>query len=373
MKRFQQWPLLALPAMVLLVSFSRCERPPFGDTPPATAASPTSPSQPLVSVPPRAAPPPSFSHQPPVLPAIPDLTSIPARQDYYDRLLGLDARQLWQQWYALLPATDSNRLRAWMLTGNALPYRLRFQAPAGVYRQMATALADEHSSAKIRQQLPLLLGRTATPAALQILLERALTSHDREQRLALLHAIEVSADTRWEDRFHPELWPPLENAWVQVQHGDDVALLTTLATAIAKTGSTDGAQTLLDAVAAGGATLQAFQRRKQPAALAAAQGLRAIRNPDTVPLLQSQLYTHSSQSPLYLGSGEALAHMGGPLATQVLLEWALQAPAEAAPLAARWFGLVHDSASVALLAERLREEPLFASEAVAVKAKAWTP
>ena len=83
-----------------------------------------------------------------------------------------------------------------------------------------------------------------------------------------------------------------------------------------------------------------------------------------MPILARELARADLKDALLVASGEALAAMGRPEATEALLEWARQAPAEAAPLVERWFGQVRDSQSVTRLQEAWLQPKPFRSEQI---------
>ncbi len=288
-----------------------------------------------------AGPPPAESGRIPV----PDLSQIPQRQAHYRALLALPPIRLWQHWRELAGTRDPNRHLAWLLAGNALPYVLRRDFPPPLYQTLARQLARADAHEALGEQLPLLLGRAATPDSLSLLLSQALVENDREKRLLLLQGVERAARTRWADRFHPELSPPLENAWLQVKTEDDPALLNTLALSLARVGDPAGIALLAQSIQQGGETLEALSQNREAHVLAAAGALPAIRNPEAVPLLADYLRQNKIDAPLYHAGGEALSRLGGRTAAQVLLDWARTAPPRAAPLAERWFGQLPDTAA----------------------------
>jgi hypothetical protein len=316
---------------------------------------------------------PSVAATPPQRP-LPDLSEIAARQAYYDDLLQRDALELWQEWRQLLDNNTPEALLAWILLGDALPYRLRGADNQAVYAQMQ-ALLREPGNAKAWDYTAEILGRTATPAALQILLEPVYTETDQERRLALLRAIQLSADTRWDSQFHPELSPLLENAWPVALERSDKPLLGTLAAALAKTGAPSGVELLLNTVHSGGQNEAEFQQNiadeQMPHVVAAWVATQEIHNPAAIPVLQHALQTYALETPVYQASGAALAGIGGVQAAQALLDWARTAPAEAAGLAQQWFARIPDRPAHEWLQNQLMQQPSGMSEEIyrAIKAQ----
>jgi hypothetical protein len=299
--------------------------------------------------------------QPPVV-EIPELTQITVRQDYYNRLLQQQPLTLWQQWTALLEATDNNQQLAWMLIGYALPYRLQNgQNQEIVYQQMAELLNHSESSLKAREQTIQILGWTATVPALQILLDETVPhSPDSEIRLKLLDAIEQLADIRWDNRFHPELSPLLEKTWQQVQYTDDMPLLLTIGVAMAKIGAPDGVELLFNSMTDREADIQ----EQPPQVIAALKAIPEVRNPVSVPLIAKQLTGYQPDNLIFRVSGEALATMGHLQATKHLFQWATEAPDAAAPLTNDWFSLIRDTQSWNWIVTQLDENNGFLSQPV---------
>ncbi len=299
----------------------------------------------------------------PDIPLLPDLTDTAIRQDYYDRLLSKGSKTLWSLWTRYLDSSDPNETMAWQLAGEALSLRLRADAPNTVLQAIATALEDPSASEALRQQLPPMLGRSATPRTLGILLARTREESDPEQRRQYHEAIWIAANTRWNDRFHPELSPPLETAWSQQRQGSQPSTLNTLASAIARIGANSGVELLLDALANGG-SLDEIGADKSPDVLTAAQALATVRNPAAVPLLHNRLMQAEVGTPIYLASGNALANIGGEAATQALLDWARIASDDSAGLARRWFSRIRDTASMEAATRFLDDKTIALSPAI---------
>ncbi|MGH8587897.1 MAG: hypothetical protein ACREXX_00745, partial [Gammaproteobacteria bacterium] len=169
----------------------------------------------------------------------------------------------------------------------------------------------------------------------------------------------------WDARSHPELSPVLEEIWNQ--RPGDWELLSTVATGIANAGSERGTTLLLRAVANSGPTVTEVEKGKNLPALAALQALRKIRNPAVVPILAKELTHADLEDVVFVASGDALAAMGRPEATEALLEWAKQAPREATPLVERWFKQIRDSVSLERLHKGLLQNKPFHSEHIKEK------
>ncbi len=297
-------------------------------------------------------------------PGLMDLSSPARRQEYYDALLDKDTVALWALWNQFLDQDDPNASMAWLLIGEALSLRLREQPDPDTLEAIAAALNAADASPALRQQLPLIVARAATPETLSLLIDKVINETDLEQRRLYQEAIETAANTQWGQRFHPELSPPLEAAWSEQWLQQDPEVLNTLALAIARIGAPDGVNLLLDTLASGGASIEEIEAARQPHVLAAVQALASVRNPDAAALLRQRMEHSQPENPVFLASGNALANIGGPAATQALLDWAQNATAETSDLARRWFSRLRDNRSIALAQARLANKQPFRSEQI---------
>ena len=195
---------------------------------------------------------------------------------------------------------------------------------------------------------------------MRIVLDRVINGQETTLRPLLLGSIGKITQNRWDNRFHPELSPLLEEAWLQQQ--DDQELFRAVALGIAKVGSVNGVNLLLATVANSAQTMEEIQKQKSSAGFVALQSMKAIRNSKAIPILAQALNRADVDSPVFFASGEALAAMGRPEATELLLEWAKQAPVDAAPLVERWFTQVRDSKSIDWLRHQLGQQRPFRSE-----------
>jgi hypothetical protein len=200
---------------------------------------------------------------------------------------------------------------------------------------------------------------------LKVVLNEAVNSQPSALQRLLLESILKMTNNRWDARFHPELSPVLEEVWSQ--RPGDWELLLTVAIGIANVGSERGVTLLLRAVADSGPTITEVEKGKHLPAVAALQALKKIRNPAVVPILARELTHADLQDVVFIASGDALAAMGRPEATEALLEWAKQAPREATPLVRKWFRQIRDSVSVERLHKELLQNKPFRSEQIKEK------
>jgi hypothetical protein len=271
----------------------------------------------------------------------------------YDRLLAEEPSELWGRWRDLLAHQEWSQLPA---VGSALAQRLREPGNEAIYQAITGLLQQPRLPLERKAALLDLLRETATPESLGLMLETALAASDPALRKAASNGIARIGDNRWDGRFHEELSPLLESAW---SHGEikDRALRSAIALAIAKIGAPSGVDVLLGTVA-GKASAE------DEAGQAAALSMGKIHNPHAVPVLAQWFQRYPMGKAMFEIIGGTLANLGSPDATQVLLNWARQAPAEAAPLLGPWFKGLHDTTSIQLVREALSEGDAFQSPRV---------
>jgi hypothetical protein len=283
--------------------------------------------------------------------------SVEARQQHFDRLVEQPPDSLWSYWQRLL--NDHQAIQLEMAT-YALAHKLRQAGNEEIYSGIAEVLREPSLSTDQKRWVIDLLTETATSEALKVVLNEAVNSSPSALQRLLLESILKMTNNRWDARFHPELSPVLEEIWSQ--RPDDWELLLTVATGIANAGSERGATLLLRAVANSGPTVTEVEKGKDLPALAALRALKKIRNPEVVPILAKELTHADLEDVVFIASGDALAAMGRPEATEALLEWAKQAPREATPLVERWFRQIRDSGSLERLHKDLLQNKPFHSE-----------
>lgn len=283
------------------------------------------------------------------------IAGVGGRQAAYDQLLEQPPMAVWQHWQMLFEQNDVSELA---LANHALGRRLQQVGDETVYQAIRERLQQADLPNERKAWLVALLTEVATPAALDILLDAALNPSDAELRNTVLDGIRQMGDRRWDGRFHPELSALLEDAWSQADHAD-AELLTALALTMAKAGAANGVEQLVAAIANSGKSMQEIQHGQDARAHAALNALMEVRNPEAIPTLVKWFNSaYSSDDTAFIASGDALAAMGLPEATKILLEWAKHTADNAAPLAGRWLGEVRDTESVQLLRDVVsRSEP----------------
>lgn len=287
------------------------------------------------------------------------------RQQNYERWLETPTVQLWPLWRGLNHGGDTLHRD---LLGMALIERLRQGDSGGVYEKAREWLPQAAAPLSERARLAVLLGEAETPQAVQTLLAQLREGGDPALRNAVLSVIARLGDSRWGERFHEELSPSLRNAWRGADN--DPALLSALASALAKIGAPGDVALLLQAVEESGLLPETLFAAKTPLSeidarsRAAFYALDELRNPDAVPVLAAQLQRSTPGAALFQASGGALAAMGLAQAAEALVQWAQQAPDEARPQAEQWFGQVRDEASLRAWRQALSQRHAFRSGAV---------
>jgi hypothetical protein len=288
--------------------------------------------------------------------------SVEARQQHFDRLVEQPPDSLWSYWQQLL--NDHQVIQLEMAT-YALAHKLRQAGNEEIYSSIAEVLREPSLSTDQKRWVVDLLTEMATSEALKVVLNEAVNSQPSALQRLLLESILKMTNNRWDARFHPELSPVLEEIWSR--RPGDGELLLTVAIGIANVGSERGVTLLLRAVADSGPTITEVEKGKHLPTVAALQALKKIRNPAVVPILARELTHADLQDVVFIASGDALAAMGRPEATEALLEWAKQAPREATPLVRKWFRQVRDSVSLERLHKELLQNKPFRSEQIKEK------
>lgn len=271
------------------------------------------------------------------------LTTVEQRQAYYDQLLGLSPEVLWRHWQEVDLAGDNVRSR---LVIFALATRIRMGSGEEVYQQVRALLQRRDIGLGQRIRLAQMMSEVATPEAAAVLVEVARSAAEPSFEVAVRNALVTMSDNRWQGRFHTELSPLLETAWLESDSDDQ--LTHALALALAKVGAESGVDLLLRAVAETGQSVKTISSGSGGRAAAALAATSSIRNPEALAVLTRYFRSHKAMDAAFVASGEALASMGHPEATTVLLKWVESAPDEAAELASRWAGRARDQDSIQL-------------------------
>ena len=225
--------------------------------------------------------------------------------------------QLWESWKTLL---QQGELQQIPIVNALLAGRIRKNPNPSVYQDIHSLLLDVDYPFENKALLLDLLTEIASPEALNELLK--LTGIDTESPLYafILQAISRIGDNRWDGRFHEELSPTLETAWLNPEITDE-SLLRAIGTAIAEVGAPNGIEQLLQSISATGlasANIQ-YGRSRQPIAYSLSG---KIHNPKATKSLSGCIDTAAPNSPAAEFCIDALGGVDSPMATEVLLEHA---------------------------------------------------
>lgn len=270
--------------------------------------------------------------------------------------------QLWQRWQILLKQRNFQQMP---IMGFMLAESLRKAPDPDVYQGIAALLAHRNIPVEGKALLVGLLGEIATPDSLTQLLQIAENHQSSPLYIPVLQVIAHIGDNRWDGRFHEELSPILEEAWNSTEIGDPV-FIDAIANAIAVLGAPTGVYQLLSTVAGENRSNDSEDKKriKQRAAFGA---IPKTRNPGAVPTLSSWLNAGGSAStpsgatvqnagvtatPTVVTelSGQALAEIGTPAATEAILTWAGTASGSDARLLEDWLSKINDAESMAMIA-----------------------
>jgi len=285
-----------------------------------------------------------------------------ARQGYYDELQAMAVMPLWQHWQELLSRGSPMHL---MLATPALAQRLQKEGVEGIYLEAVDLLKNPALSDEQKASVVDLLSRTATKEAMEVLTEGLSEKGNKTLSFSIEEGIKRAGDQRWNGRFHPELSPALESVWSDA--ADNPKLQYALALAIAKVGAPSGVEMLLTEIANDGRTVAEILEGDNMRALTALEAMNGVRNPDVLPVLTKWFTNRREDDAAFVASGEALASMGSPEATRILLDWAKHAPDEAAPLVGKWTSMARDTESLKLLRDAEAKTDFFSSARVRQK------
>lgn len=266
--------------------------------------------------------------------------------------------QLWQSLETLLNEAEFQQIP---IIAAQLAESLRAHPDASVYQNIGDLLMRPNLSLDIKAILIDLLSETATPDALSLLLELTQQNLESSEYILVLQAIARIGDNRWNGQFHEELSPILEAAWVNPTVTDP-ALLNAVGKALAVVGAPQGVDQLLLSVSGNSTThatatngtatntvatnapSQDTSRTKQEVAFKA---VPQVRNPAAVEVLGATLNQEPLGTPAFEVSGNALAGISTPAATQKIVDWAQNAPAAGARNLGNWLSKVNNTSALA--------------------------
>ena len=215
---------------------------------------------------------------------------------------------------------------------------------------------NDGTSRDARSGLIEVLGRSATVESLSILFSMTKDERFTNVKQQIVRELERAADIRWEARFHAELSPLYEQAWGTF--GADETMSRAVANGMAKIGAPSGVELLLSEVMKRGQTISDFEKQNDAQAWAAFDSLQLIRNPAAIAVLSRGLRDQAGGNLELSASGWALANMGLPEATDVILAWSVHSSESTAILIKDWLSRIRDLRSEEILAQKVND-PLF--------------
>lgn len=254
--------------------------------------------------------------------------------------------QLWQYWKMQLNRSEFQQIP---IIGALLAEGLRKYPDPKVYQGIAGLLLQPDVAVENKAIVLDLLSEIATPDSLSQLIDLARQGEDFPLYILVLQAISRIGDNRWDGEFHEELSPILEAAWSDPENSDQ-AFLSAVGKAIATVGAPEGVDQLLLTVSGNGngKAAEETNRIKQEVAF---DVIPQVRNPDAVEVLSTWFEQEALGTPAFEVSGDALAEIGSPSATQEIVDWAKDAPAEGARNLNDWLTKIDDNKSLKFIAE----------------------
>ncbi len=251
----------------------------------------------------------------------------------------------WAEFKTLLETAELQQIP---ILSAQLAKNLRKRSEQTLYQQINDLLANPDISLETKAILLDLLAEIATPDSLAQLINLAKNnSQSSSLYILILQAISRIGDNRWEGQFHEELSPILEEAWMNVEIADP-EFLGAVGKAIATVGSSEGVEQLLKTVSGStkGTEPEEITRIKQEVAF---ESIPKVRNPDAVDVLSTWLNKEPLQTPAFEVSGNALAEIGSAQATQKIVDWAKDAPAEGARNLQYWVSKIDNESALATI------------------------
>lgn len=252
--------------------------------------------------------------------------------------------QIWQNLATRLAHADFQQIP---IISADLAEVLRKYPDARVYDGITGLILQPGLSAEKKAVLLDLLAEIATPESLGQLLTLAKQDLNSPLYVLAIQAISRIGDNRWDGRFHEELSPVLETAWSNTDVKDPV-YFKAVGKAIAEVGAPTGISQLLLTVSGANKDEEPedINRIKQEVAFTVTAD---VSNPNAISTLSSWLQQGALGNPAFEVSGNALAGMASPAATQQIITWATEAPADGARNFQAWLVQMHETGALANL------------------------
>ncbi len=254
-----------------------------------------------------------------------------ATNDKPDLALPQSSGALWKQWKRLTTAQEYQHIP---VINALLAEQLHNHPNQEIYRYIDGLLGQPVASVQNKALLLDLLTEIATPEALTLLIKMARLETSDPLYILVVQAISRIGENRWNGKFHEELSPILETAWLNHPNTDE-NFLNAIGSAIAEVGAPKGVNELLLTVSGetSPTVKDEIDKIKQEIAF---HVIPKVRNPAAVSVLSRRLVQESLGKAPFELSGAALAEIPSPEATQALVNWAKVTPAEGARNAQEW-------------------------------------
>lgn len=268
-----------------------------------------------------------------------------------------NAQQLWDYWKTLLQHSELQQIP---VINALLAERLRKNLPLWIYQDIRSLLSDPGIPIGNKVLLLDLLTETATPESLHELLELSGLGAESPLYAFILQEISRIGDIRWEGRFHEELSPLLEAAWLNPAITDE-QLLTAIGTALAKIGSPQGISRLLASIAGNPTETTSYEtdRIRQSIAFNSAAN---VDNPSATQIFTDCINRTDAVTPLSEVCLEGLASIGTPEATNAILDHAENATGGSARPIAHALNKIESDKSRALMEQAPKHRKFQAPE-----------
>ena len=285
--------------------------------------------------------------------------TVEERNRFAGELKGLSTQALADRLFHLLQTKgDSGEIDlAWRLLVPKLQTDLEEGEKAQIYSQIRSLLVGSELADNQKLELIQMLGSTATPEALGLLLQLTEQNRVLNLRQVVHNMIGGIGEVQWGGQFHPELSSLLEQAWKT--SGAVPGFREALAEAIAGVGARSGIELLYEEARRGGQTIAEFSVQEDNMAWQVLDVFQKIRNPDAVPVLAARLGDQALDNFDLVLSGTSLAAMGRPEATSALLHWAESSKRDVGQLIEPWLSEVRDPDSFTLLEQKIAEPTRF--------------
>ncbi|MEQ1934116.1 MAG: hypothetical protein ABL962_09585 [Fimbriimonadaceae bacterium] len=216
----------------------------------------------------------------------------------------------------------------------ALAYALKHTEDLTCAQKVAAVVTDSQKSLVVRTQFLRQLVLAGTSQTLDQILSTYHDSRETAIKEAIVKGLpELQGDYRVSHE-REDLSPRLIAAFGE--EPNDSPLFSPIARLLAAFGSKTGVSFLIGQVLAENPTIQQIEESSDPRLSASMDALRQIYRQDAVPVLAPLLVGYDYSNPRIHLAGQVLARIPDQTATQLVIDYAISAPAEFAPAIAMW-------------------------------------